>query len=441
MNFDSIKDIIVRTAKEKGLSEYEIYFAADESVSTEALKMEISNFSSGNSMSVDFRCKVGDKMGYASTELFTEEEMVGLVERAMTNAESIESEDEVEIFPGSPAYKKTEMKAPTIPDTALMTETTLALQKATFAESDKVSEGSQCGMAASVVDVRLFNSYGLDLSNRYGIQYAFASADVKDGEEAASGFEVAEGTTMEELGQLPHKAVSEALSKLGAGLVDTGKYPIVICGKQMRGLLATFSSVFSSKSAQQGLSLLAGKEGEVIAADCITIVDDPFRPGAIQTSFDSEGVATYTKNVVEKGKLNTLLYNLSTAKKAGRETTGNGARHNGLRMFNFYLAGGELTDEELLARAEGGIYVTELKGMHAGANATTGDFSLESAGFMIENGKLGKPVKSFTVTGNFFDLIKRISALGRDVKFGVSGGPGAFGAPDVLIPEMDIAGK
>ena len=441
MNFESMKEIVVRAAKAAGLNEYELYYYADEDMSVGALKQEIDSFSSGNSQGIDFRCKINGKMGYASTELFTEEELTELVSRAMENAKSIESDDEVDIFPGSPKYEKVEVKEPPVPNAAQMTDVTMALQKKIYTLSDKIADGTRSSASCGTVETCLYNSYGLELTNRYGLQYGVVSVNVKDGEEAAAGFDVAEGATMDELGEIADKAVAEALSKLGAGLVETGHYPIVICGKQMRSLLSTFASVFSSKDAQKGLSLLAGKEGEKIAADCVTIMDDPFRSGSIQAAFDGEGVATSRKCVVENGTLNTLLYNLSTAKKAGRESTGNGARYNGIRYFNFYLAAGEATEEELLKKAEGGIYVTEIKGLHAGANATTGDFSIESAGFMIEDGKLGRPVKSFTIAGNFFDLLRQIDTLGNEVKFGLSGGPTMFGSPDVYIPNMSVAGK
>lgn len=441
MNFESMKEIVVRAAKAAGLDEYELFYYADESMSVGTLKQEIDTFSSGNSMGIDFRCKVNGKMGYASTELLTEEELTELVSRAMENAKSIESDDEVDIFPGSPEYQKIEEKPIPVPNAAQMTDVALALQKKVYGLSDKIADGTRSSSSCGVYENCMYNSYGLELTNRAGLQYAVVSVNVKDGEEAAAGFEVAEGATMEEVGEIADRAVAEALSKLGAGLVETGHYPIVISGKQMRSLLSTFSSVFSSRAAQKGLSLLAGKEGEKIAADCVTIVDDPFRPDSIQAAFDGEGVATSRKCVVEKGTLNTLLYNLSTAKKAGRQSTGNGARHNGIRYFNFYLAAGEATDEELLQKAEGGIYITEVKGLHAGANATTGDFSIESAGFMIENGKLGRPVKSFTIAGNFFELLKQIDTLGNEVKFGISGGPTMFGSPDVYIPDMSVAGK
>lgn len=441
MTFECMKEIIVRAAEAAGVTEYELYYGAGEDMSVSALKQEIDSFASGNSQAIDFRCKVNGKMGYASTELFTEEELIELVSRAMENAKSIESDDEVDIFPGSPKYETIEVRPIPVPNAAQMTDTVLALQNKIYSLSDKVSDGTHSSVACGTGGSYLYNSYGLELSTEYGLQYGVVAVNVKDGEEAAAGFEVAEGATMEELGDIADSAVAEALSKLGADLVETGHYPIVICGKQMRGLLSTFASIFSSKDAQKGLSLLAGKEGTKIAADCVTIMDDPFRKDSIQAAFDGEGVATARKCVVENGTLNTLLYNLSTAKKAGRESTGNGARHNGIRYFNFYLAAGEYTEEELLNKANGGIYVTEIKGLHAGANATTGDFSIESAGFMIEDGKLGRPVKSFTIAGNFFELLRNIAALGNEVKFGISGGPTMFGAPDVLLPDMSVAGK
>ena len=101
----------------------------------------------------------------------------------------------------------------------------------------------------------------------------------------------------------------------------------------------------------------------------------------------------------------------------------------------------DLSDDELLASMSDGLYITELKGLHAGANAVTGDFSIESAGFRVRDGKKCEAIKSFTVAGNFFELIKSIEALAADVKFGFAGGFTVFGAPDTLIRQMSVAGK
>ena len=177
----------------------------------------------------------------------------------------------------------------------------------------------------------------------------------------------------------------------------------------MKAILSTFLSAFYAENAQKGLSLLKGKTGEVIAADCITITDTPFfASNPMKIAFDGEGVPTKEKNVIENGVLKTLLYNLTSAEKDGVETTGNASRSAasiGTRAYSFYINPGQMTRDELFAAADNGIYVTEMKGFHAGANAVTGDFSIESAGFLIENGKIGAPIKSFTVAGNFFELL------------------------------------
>ena len=107
----------------------------------------------------------------------------------------------------------------------------------------------------------------------------------------------------------------------------------------------------------------------------------------------------------------------------------------------FEKEAGEFTLEQLFEKAENGIYITALKGLHAGANAVTGDFSIESAGFMIRDGKKAEPIKSFTVAGNFYQLLKQIDRLGNEVKWGLPGGFTVFGSPDVLIRDMSVAGK
>ena len=240
-------------------------------------------------------------------------------------------------------------------------------------------------------------------------------------------------------------------ASIGAGSVPSGKYTVVFSNKTMATLLMTYASVFSAEAAQKGMSLLNGKEGEKIAADFITIVDDPsYHNSVMKRSFDGEGVATYAKNVVEDGVLTTLLHNLKTAANAGVKSTGNAGRPSyasviGVSPFTFYIRpdgeAGEKTagkvPEDLLRKADNGIYVTELTGLHAGASAVTGDFSLSARGFLIAEGAKAAPVKNFTVSGNFFDLLKSVEVLGKDLDFV----RGTFGSPSMLIRNLAIAGE
>ena len=87
-----------------------------------------------------------------------------------------------------------------------------------------------------------------------------------------------------------------------------------------------------------------------------------------------------------------------------------------------------------------GLYVTEVKGLHAGANAVTGDFSIESAGFMVKDGKIAEAITSFTIAGNFFDFLKNIEALSNEVKLAAATGFTVYGSPDALIRQMSVAG-
>ena len=98
--------------------------------------------------------------------------------------------------------------------------------------------------------------------------------------------------------------------------------------------------------------------------------------------------------------------------------------------------------EDLMEEAGNGIYVTSVEGMHAGANEITGDFSLSSGGFKIENGKKSTPIKGFTISGNFLQLMKDISTVGEDLKFRPSAfGSFRCGSPSILVKGIKVAGK
>ena len=446
MRFEEMKQALINAAEAAGLKEYEIYAQMDESVSAETLKDEISAFSSSVGGGICFRCIVDGKMGMASSELMTEEAMEELVATAISGARCIDNDDEVFIFAGSPSYATLPESKAELSDANSVRDLALRLQKETYAACDKVGDGTQSVVLSNVTEILLYNSNGLSLSNRVGISGAYAAPVCRDGEEAQESFEFGVGSTYEELKDLPAKAVQGALDKFGATVVDSGKYDVIFDGKQFRSFLSAFSSAFSAKNAQLGLSRLAGKEGEKIAADCVSIVDDPMRPESpIKTNFDGEGVATARRSVIEGGVLKTLLYDLTTAKKAGVESTGNAQRGYAspvvIAPYNFGIQAGNNSEEELFAAVGNGIYINECKGFHAGANPVTGDFSIESAGFMIRDGKRAEPIKSFTVAGNFFELLKKIDLIGREVRWGIPGGFTVFGSPDLVIREMSIAGK
>lgn len=446
MNFDAVKNKLVQEAKAAGLDKYEIYFMESEGISAETLKGEISSFASQTSGGICFRCITDGHFGSASTELFTEEEMKALVQRAVENARIIENEDAAVIYSGDENY--TQPKLPPLPNesAAEMKTTVLALLEKTRGTSEYIADSTQTGAMRAKVKTELINSQGLHLSNTVGCSISFVQSVVEKDGESQYGIAMESGMSGEKVEAMPAKATNEALEKIGAGQIPSGKYDVVISGEAMRSMLSAFSSVFSGRQANLGLSLLKGKEGEMVASQCVTIADDPLYSGSpMQTGFDGEGVATYTKNVIENGELKTLLYDIASADKVGKQSTGNGQRGSysspvAIAPYHFYIKGGELSEKELFEQLGDGLYVTEFNGLHAGTNDVTGDFSLESFGFKIKDGKKCEAVNSFTVAGNFFDLIKSIEALSSKVDFELTTRYTVFGSPNALIRDMSVAG-
>ena len=241
MVFESMKKALIAAAEQAGLKEYEIYYQMEESVSAETLRDEVSAFASSVGGGICFRCIVDGKMGYASGELMTEAAMEELVNRAVSNARCIDNEDEVFIFGGSPSYEVVASRKIELADAATVRDTALKLQKAAYAEDARVGDGTQSVALSMTEEIRLYNSNGLDLSNRVGMSGAYVMPVVRDGDEAQENFEFAEGEQYEQLQALPAKAVKGAISKLGATFVESGKYDVVFDGAQFRSFLSTFS--------------------------------------------------------------------------------------------------------------------------------------------------------------------------------------------------------
>lgn len=447
MTYQEFKKAVIGISEELQVADYELYYTESESTSVDTFKQEVNEYSTDSSMGVCYRCIKDGKAGYASAENLTEEEARSLVLRALENVKSIESEEESFIHEKGDTYQVLSEDNGKKPSGAELVENALALQKEIYAADSRVADGTQSYVAYGRSSYALCNSKGLDLEDKSSYALCMAVALVSDGEEMYNGFEDKDGSLENfDLKKIAAKAVENAIATIGAGSVPSGKYNIVFTGKAFAQLLTTYDSVFSAEAAQKGMSLLKDKEGEKIAADIVTIIDDPmYKDSTVKRTFDGEGVATYKKNVIENGTLKTLLHNLSTAAKAGVKSTGNGqkasyASNVGVGPFTFYLKPVEGNEEELLAVAGNGICIKDVSGLHAGANPITGDFSLLAEGYRFENGQRTVPVKNITVSGNFFTVLKEIEKIGTDLKFIRSMG-GKCGSPSVLVRDMTIAGE
>ena len=227
---------------------------------------------------------------------------------------------------------------------------------------------------------------------------------------------------------------------LGAETIESKTYPCIIENEAMGDLLGGFASMFTGEAALKRLTSLIGKEGQKIMQDNVSIIDDPLIPDSPNSQpFDDEGVACYKKAVVENGVFKTFLHNLKTAKAFKTTSTGNGVKSGaiGTRGINFYIEPGQKTKEELIASIDEGLLITSLSGLHAGLNPISGDFSAQSSGFYIKNGKIERPVTLIVVSGNFLKMMNQIDEIGSDLYLSYNG----IGAPSIKFNGLPVSGK
>lgn len=383
MDFQTFRQFADSEAAALHIEEYELYYQLEESASVSAFRRETREFSSASEGGVCLRCLVSGRMGYASTQLLSEESARALVRRAVDNAAVLENDQPEALVPAGQSYRSAAAKDEPLPSAGKLRETVLAGQDALYAQPGVV-DGCETEAFANRISIAIHNSRGLDLRYEHTISGAVLSAVVSDGKEdgeKSSDYKICLGALDAlDLPAAAKEAADHARDTLGAGAAPSGAVPVVFSAKAMAQLLGTYAAVFSAENAQKGLSLLKDKEGTEIAAPIVTLVDDPFyEKSAMPMPFDAEGSPTRRKNVIENGVLSTLLYNLRTAAAAGKETTGNGDKPNydakvGVRPFTMYLVSGEMTREQLLEKAQNGVLINSLGGLHAGANVVSGGF-------------------------------------------------------------------
>ena len=434
-------------AQEEGFSEYEVYYVDRESLSISVYKEEVEKYNLNNSAGLSFRGKFGDRIGYSYTEILDEDAIEMLVKKAKENVLAIENNDIQFIYEGDKEYKEISTYHEELEDIQAdkLINIAISMEKEAKKYCNKVESFSGCSVSYSSGKYGIINSKGLNLSNKSNLLTAYVVPIVKDLDKMydGCGYVVAKSLNDVKPDKIAKMGVDEALSKIGGTSIASGNYKVIINNEAMVSLLSTFAGIFSGDAVQKGLSLLKDKEGEIIAADIVNLVDDPhLEDGLASVSFDDEGVATLKTYLIKNGKLNSLLHNLKTANKAGVKSTGNGFKSSyaspiSVSPTNFYIEPGINSLEEMTKKINKGLIITDFAGLHSGANSITGDFSLAAKGFYIEDGIKTHPVEQITVAGNFFTLLNNIEEIGSDLKFPMS----SVGSPSIIIKELSIAGE
>jgi PmbA protein len=206
-------------------------------------------------------------------------------------------------------------------------------------------------------------------------------------------------------------------------------------------LLGAISPLFSADNVLKGRSLFAGKIGQRVANERITIVDDARRSGGLRSApFDGEGIPTTAQRLVEKGVLRGYLTNQKTARKMGKTSTGNARRGSyaspsRIGPSNFYVEAGVDDPTALVTGLDRALSITSLLNLHT-IDPVSGEFSLGATGTYMEKGAPQHPVQGITIAGNLTQLLAAVTGVGTDLVFGPSG----IGSPTLVISELSIGG-
>ena len=447
MNIEEVKVILkelIDRAKPYGFDEAAASYSDHEAMSVDILNGEVSSYENSRDSGITFRGLKNGQMGTCSTNIIDENTVSYLLNGAMENCEVLDDEDPDFIY-CDPDHKDlfySQMSGAYDKNTyERFKELGLAIEKAILDLDPAVKQVDYLSIACSRGPAIMMNTKGLTAyTDEDGVSLFAGARAERDGVVKSGGhYWVGNDIDDFDLTKFVDTVSDNLLSKFGASSVKSGTYDVIFKNEAFVALFKAFFGNFSSYSMQKGLSLLAGKAGTKIASDVFTIKEIPMYDKALtKIPFDTEGVLTYDKAIIEDGVFKTALYNLKTANKENRTSTGNGFG-GGIGVSNLVVTPGDKDFDGLCSEVGSGLIITEVSGLHAGVNAISGDFSLLSEGFVISEGKRGRPVEQITISGNFYDLLNKITAIGSDVT-NVPGARGEFFCPSIVVSDMSIAG-
>ncbi len=453
MTIQECKDNIFDYAKKKGFDDCELYYTKKKEFDVTSFNQEIDSFSSSETQGLSFRGLYKGKMGYSYAEILDDTSIKMLVEQAIENAQSVDSDDKEFIHDGSGNYTELNEYVGDVEKIPVEDKLQYALDiEKKLKSKDKIIQANHCSYGEAIYEKQIYNTKGVSKSFKNDFAYLMGLGVASNNDEnnkapkTGFSFKIAKKKDNIDIDYVVEDIYKRSTSMLGAKSVKTGKYRIVLENRVLNSFMGVFSTIFSAESVQKGRSLLKGKIGQQIANPKLTISDDPHRSGSITSmNFDDEGVATYKKELVSKGILKTYLHNLKSATKDGVSSTGNAHRSShktsiGISPSNMVIEKGELSFDGLVEKCGDGIFITDVAGLHSGANPISGDFSLMASGFKIEGGKITHPVEQITISSNLFKLFNNIEEIGNDI---IESPPsnGTFFSPSILISEINVAGS
>ena len=416
---------------------YEIYIEESKSIELDSRKEELNFAKEEIDCGVGIRVIKDNKVGFAFTS-----DMNKIEEAAMQSIENTKLNKVDENYAFAEVEKVPEIKKvydKKFNDLSL-DESIEFLKNTIDTTIDQGCDITGSGFSASEGRSLIINSNGVSIEDEgTGFGIGLSVTIQKDGQ-IATAYNSQSSRFFDLDGEkLAIEVCNLAKSSLDTKPIDTNDYDVVLDYHATTGLLQTFISAFNGENVMRGRSILKDKMGMEIANPNLTIVDNPLLENGMCTSkCDGEGSVSEKTELVKDGVLNSFIYDIYTANKQGVKTTSNGLRGSYLTTPMISPTNVEFKFDEMkdLSEIDKGVLTTSVLGAHT-ANPISGDFSVEASNaFKIENGELTDPINKAMISGNIFEIMKKVEGLKSEIKQ-----YGQFIIPKLLVHDLRVVGQ
>ena len=439
MTRDEARTWLLRQAEKQGV-DLEVLTTSKRTLDLEARDGQPADISLAEQGGLGLRVVRDGRAGYASTEELSEEALTWTFAEALANAE-LQDSDHTAFLPDAEPQEQHDLLDEGL-SAPLAEKVGAAVEFERGVSSDPRVQALQFARyGESTTEVDIASTRGARGGYRHGHASLVGAVVMRDGDSVKQGihYDVKPVFPALEPGRTAQETLSVIGRHLGARPLSTGRRRAIFEPDVTATLLQLLLFSLSGKNLAEGRSLLADRLGQQVASAAVTVVDDPLlRDGVASRPFDSEGTPAERLVLIDRGVLKSFLHNSETAARTGQANTGHASRSYRSTLdvgpSNFYL---EPSDG--VTRSDGSIIVTDVMGVHAGANPLTGDVSVQAMGLEVAGSDL-VPVDNFAVSFSLFGLLERIEEVGSDFEWHPGDG-GMCGAPSIAVPEVSFGGS
>lgn len=435
-------------ALEKGVSEAEAFAYEGQTTNVGIERGQICKSARVIDRGLGIRVVINNSLGFSYTNVIEKKSTVkDTVIRALASAKASKADEDWRSMPEKKFY-------PSVQKTydqkifALHSEDLVEIASIMLDAAESISKNVfpiDGGVGSAYISYAVANSNGIRCFDKGTIIECSLATIVKKGRELTPVcFEFnAERNYKIDPEWVGKEAAQRAISALKAKKIETKNSKIIFTQFALQELLYyTLINAIKADYVQRNRSAFKGKIDEKVASDGVTIHDDGLFPGGLRTwKFDGEGVPHEKTCLIKKGILRNYIYDNYTAKKEGKESTGNASRAGYLstpiiEATNFHIEPKGVSPDQLISEVDDGLIVYYLQGAHS-SNPSSGDFSVVATpAWKIKNGEIVHATKGVMLAGNIFTVLKNVSIVANNERK-----IGQIIAPWILVENVKIIGK